>query len=512
MKHLNHGVKLRTRLTILAGIAICFLIILRSDLKLNECRKEDRAKLICLSGSNYEIGYQKAKLNLHELKQWEGGSKKIFERPDGAALQLTFQFCLTEIHEHFSYLIEEWRGLAEAAEISFEDVAINMIGERTIAKIADLHISENHDINDQFEACTVFAMATSDRGPIVGNTGDSHSSPINPTVYYIEKEDDVGQFRVIRCKGAGINEKGLAIGSANAHYSGRNPIGDGPASELSKVVLRYCPDVDSAVNFIRKYRITDDGNHYAMADISGRSAVVEKGPGDLFNVRWADSTGFVFVTNTSPDSTLRARCTSDQDYIANSDNRYSNLQRLFSDSSFTFTFATAESIIFNHDSIGAICQHGDRYPGQWYTTRTRMMLPQEGRLLVAAKTSPEQQTWRPCECGWIEDTLTIVTSDVKLHRAPLPKRCRLAQNYPNPFNTRTTISYELVENAQVEITIFNLMGERMKTLINEFQSKGEHSIIWDGRDEPGQEAASGTYYYQLKANDFVLTKRMILLK
>jgi hypothetical protein len=384
---------------------------------------------------------------------------------------------------------------------------------KVIRKITCLPLSNDHDINDRFEACTVFAMATSDRGPIVGNTGDSHSSPTNPTVYYIEKEDDVGQFRVIRCKGAGINEKGLAIGSANAHYSGRNPSGDGPASELSKVVLRYCPDVDSAVNFIRKYRITDDGNHYAMADISGKAAAVEKGPGDLFNVRWADSTGFVFVTNTSPDSTLRVRCTSDQDYFTNSDNRYANLQRLFSDSSFTFAFAMAESIIFNHDSIGAICQHGDRYPGQWYTTRTRMMLPQEGRLLVAAKTSPEQQTWKPCECGWIEDTLTIVTSDVKCQTATsLPERCRLAQNYPNPFNTRTTISYELIENSQVEITIFNLFGEKVKTLIKQFQSEGEHSIIWDGRDERGHEVASGIYYYQLKVNDFVLAKRMILIK
>ncbi len=383
---------------------------------------------------------------------------------------------------------------------------------KVIWRIAPLTFSNDHDIDDRFEACTVFAMATSDRGPIVGNTGDSHSSPTNPTVYYIEKEDDVGQFRVIRCKGAGINEKGLAIGSANAHYSGRTPIGDGPASELSKVVLRYCPDVDSAVNFIRKYRITDDGNHYAMADISGKAAAVEKGPGDLFNVRWADSMGFVFVTNTSTDSTLRARCTSDQDYFTNSDNRYANLQRLFSASSFTFSFAMAESVIFNHNSIGAICQHGDRYPGQWYTTRTRMMIPQEGRLLVAAKTSPEQQTWRPCECGWIEDTLIIVTSDVKRDRAPLPERCRLAQNYPNPFNTRTTISYELVKNAQVEITIFNLMGERVKTLKKGFQSKGEYSIIWEAKDELGHEVASGNYFYQFKTNEIVLTKRMTLIK
>jgi len=508
MKNQNHERKFGMSLIFIVGIAVCLLTILRSDSKLGY----NRAKLIRLSGSTYEIGYQRAMLNLDEIKQWEGDSKRMSESPNGAALQLTFQFHLTEIYEYFPSVINEWQGMADAAQLSLEDVALHQVGERTIKRIAGLSLDNEDEHEDRFEACSIFAMAKSDRGPIVGNTGDGSGFPSNPKVYYIEKENDAGQFRVVRCKGAGLNEKGLAIGSANAHYSGWNSFPQGPASELSKVVLRYCPDVDSAVNFIKKYQISDDGNHYAMADISGKAAAVEKGPGDLFNVRWADSTGYVFATNTSPDSTLRSKCTSNQDYITNADNRYANFEHLFSDSSFTFTFAAAESIIFNHDSLGAICQHGDRYPGQWYTTRTRVMLPQEGKILLAAKTAPEQQTWRPCETGWVEDTLTILTTDVKRQIASLPKRCRLAQNYPNPFNAQTTISYELAENTQVELTIYNLLGEKVKTLKKEFQTKGEHATVWDGRDEFGLVVASGIYYYQMKANDFVLTKRMTSIR
>lgn len=505
--------KLGVKLIFQIFIVMCFLTILSLDSIFNEnIIRENKAGIIRLSGNSYEIGYQRAVLNLDGVHNFKGSARKVFRGPNTTALQLAYQFHLTEIQEKFPGLIKEWRGIADGAKIPFEDVAVNKIGVRTIKHSAGLPANTEQDPNDHFEACSVFAMVTSDRGPIVGNTGDSHSSPRNPNVYYIEKETDSGQYRVIRCKGAGFNEMGLAIGSGNAHYRGRDNSPMGPASELSKVVLRYCPDVDSAVNFIRKYKISDDGNHYAMADISGKAAAVEKGPEGLFIVRWADSTGFAFVTNTSPDSFMRAQCTSAPDYFTNSDNRYANLLSLFSDPNFAFTFAAAESVIFNHDSLGAICQHGDRYAGQWYTTRTRMMLPLEGKMLLAAKTSDDQQIWKPCECGWIEDTLSVVATGVKYQITALPERCRLEQNYPNPFNAHTKIVYELIENGQVEVTIFNLLGENVKILTNEFQSKGEHSVDWDGKDEFGHEVASGTYYYQLKANNITLTKRMTLIK
>jgi hypothetical protein len=470
--------------------------------------------VISLTGSNYEIGFQRAKLYLDDLKQWENQSKEFFRGSNGLALKLAFQYHLTEIRERFPSLINEWQGMADGAQIPFEDVALHETGERRIYHLAGLQFNGKTETEEEdlSEACSIIAITESEHGPIVVNTGDGSGKPSGNKIYVIEKENDPGQYRVVRCKGAGLNEKGLAIGSANAHYRGWDSNYQGKASELSKVVLRYCPDVDSAVKFIEKYRISDDGNHYAMADISGNAAAVEKGPEGIFNVRWAGSPGYAFATNVSPDSILRSKCTSREDYFLNADNRYSNLEDLFTDPNFTFTFTSAENIAFNHDSVGAICQHGDVYPGQWYTTRTRLMLPQEGRMLLAAKTSSEQETWKPCESGWIEDTLTLKTSIEDLREIDLPEECRLAQNYPNPFNAQTTIEYRLIENSRVEISVYNMLGEKVKTLIEDYQTTGEHSVIWDGRNDYDLAVASGLYYYQLKADDFVLTKKMNLIK
>jgi hypothetical protein len=370
----------------------------------------------------------------------------------------------------------------------------------------------NQEIKKLDIACSIFAITKSERGPILVNTGDVHSYPQNPKTYVIEEEDNINQYRVIRCKGAGVNEMGLAAGGANAHYTGRDTLPQGPASDLSKEVLRYCPDVDSAVTFIRKYQISGDGWHFVLADTSGKAAAVEKGPQGLFNVRWADSTGYVFATNTSPDSFLRAHCTSDVDYMLNSDNRYSNFQRLFTDPGFTFTFNSAENITFNHDSIGAICQHGDVYPGQWYTTRTRLMLPQEEKIMLAAKTSSEQQTWRPCETGWVEDSISIQGTGLSQQIVGLPEYIKLYQNYPNPFNSQTTLSYNLAYSSQVEMVIYDQLGQKIKTLIDGFQSNGHHTVIWDGKNEMDNDVASGIYYYRLKTDNHILVKRMNLNK
>lgn len=507
MKHRIH----RSNLIYIKTLVLFLVCILSSDSYI-PITEDDRVKILYFSGSPYEIGFQKAIAYCDEISGWNGTSLKLFEGANGAVLKLAFYFQLTRIREKSPGFLSEWQGIADGAAIPFEDVAVKRIGTRTLKNIAGLGVKNEYSSVIGDIGCSIFAMTHSDRGPILVNTGDGHSFPQNPKVYVIEKEAALNQYSVIRCKGAGVNEMGLAAGGANAHYSGRDILPDGPASDLSKEVLRYCPDVDSAVNFIRNYQISGDGWHFALVDTSGEAAAVEKGPEGLFNVRWADSTGYVFATNTSPDSFLRAHCTSDLDYMLNSDNRYANFQRLFTDPGFTFTFTSAEKITFNHDSIGAICQHGDVYPGQWYTTRTRLMLPQENKIMLAAKTSAEQQTWRPCECGWIEDTISTVSTSISRQTPALPRFHQLEQNYPNPFNSQTTISYELAENSTIELAIFNQLGQKIKTLADGFQSIGRYAVAWDGKNKIGNEAASGTYYYQLKADDYILVKRMILYK
>jgi subtilisin family serine protease len=93
----------------------------------------------------------------------------------------------------------------------------------------------------------------------------------------------------------------------------------------------------------------------------------------------------------------------------------------------------------------------------------------------------------------------------------LPQAVTLG-NYPNPFNPETTIRYSLSEKARVSIDIFNLLGERVTTLVDEDQAAGEHLALWDGLDESGTSVATGVYFYRLTVGGEVFSKKMMLLK
>ena len=95
---------------------------------------------------------------------------------------------------------------------------------------------------------------------------------------------------------------------------------------------------------------------------------------------------------------------------------------------------------------------------------------------------------------------------------PLPTRNSLSQNYPNPFNARTTISFALMQSADVTLEVFNIVGQKVTVLADDLYQAGHHDIIWDGRDSGGQPVASGVYYYRLTAGDYSETNRMTLLK
>jgi flagellar hook assembly protein FlgD len=90
----------------------------------------------------------------------------------------------------------------------------------------------------------------------------------------------------------------------------------------------------------------------------------------------------------------------------------------------------------------------------------------------------------------------------------------LKQNYPNPFNATTTIRYSTysARSAHTTLEIYNILGHKLRTLVDEPQGRGNHEVIWDGKDAKGREVASGIYLYQLKLGDFIQTKKMLLLK
>jgi hypothetical protein len=95
-----------------------------------------------------------------------------------------------------------------------------------------------------------------------------------------------------------------------------------------------------------------------------------------------------------------------------------------------------------------------------------------------------------------------------------PNTYSLYQNYPNPFNPTTMISFSLnSENTEdTELIIYNLKGQKVKILVNKVLPAGEHSVVWDGKDDNNKPVSSGIYFYQLKVGDFEQTKKMILMK
>ena len=89
---------------------------------------------------------------------------------------------------------------------------------------------------------------------------------------------------------------------------------------------------------------------------------------------------------------------------------------------------------------------------------------------------------------------------------------RLFQNFPNPFNLTTTIRFTLARSEHVQLQIFNLLGEKVCTLVDDVLESGLHQIQWDGRNKSGQSVSSGVYYYRLHTTDFTQMKKMILIK
>jgi hypothetical protein len=88
-----------------------------------------------------------------------------------------------------------------------------------------------------------------------------------------------------------------------------------------------------------------------------------------------------------------------------------------------------------------------------------------------------------------------------------PQIFSLNQNYPNPFNAQTLIQYNLAGESDVSLTVFDILGRQVETLIDGYQTAGPHQVIWNADNSP-----SGIYFYKLKAGDVVETKRMLLIR
>ena len=103
-------------------------------------------------------------------------------------------------------------------------------------------------------------------------------------------------------------------------------------------------------------------------------------------------------------------------------------------------------------------------------------------------------------------------SEWELDETVRPEKFKLMQNYPNPFNPSTQIGYTLISAGPTKLEVYNMMGQRIRTLVDEERPAGSYRVMWDGRDDSGNRVVSGVYFYRLQTAKSVVTKRMILVK
>lgn len=134
---------------------------------------------------------------------------------------------------------------------------------------------------------------------------------------------------------------------------------------------------------------------------------------------------------------------------------------------------------------------------------TLFTIPFEGKGTLSIHTAEFSDT--------LGNLLEVQTSynDVP---AELPSVFSLAQNYPNPFNIETTISFALPREVEVNMRIYNITGQLIRTLINRRMEAGQYRMNWDGKDDDGSVVSSGIYFYQIIADDFIASKKMVMMK
>jgi len=216
-------------------------------------------------------------------------------------------------------------------------------------------------------------------------------------------------------------------------------------------------------------------NELFLAENDGESWTVDR-------TTLTDSTNFVtaYEMNDTTNIFYRYYITNEARYgykfLTHTDNGFSNTAVLsFNDNNNTYQLMVAE-----HHSDPLIYQYYDKDKAMYYL----------------------------CS-GEIGD---LVISDVEEYNDNTPSNYSLEQNYPNPFNPETTIDFYVPETGKVSIKIYNVLGQLVKTLVDEVKSEGSYSVMWNGKDENEKSAVSGIYIYQMIANGYKTSKKMISLQ
>jgi hypothetical protein len=131
--------------------------------------------------------------------------------------------------------------------------------------------------------------------------------------------------------------------------------------------------------------------------------------------------------------------------------------------------------------------------------------PSHSPMFIYTDESTGEMTSSVPEFGTVSYSLT------DLDQPNLPMAFELKQNHPNPFNPTTHINFDLPSPTDIDLTIYNVLGQQVKSY-SDFRTAGSHSITWDGTDNTGSQVSSGVYFYRLDAGQNSATKKMMMLK
>ena len=106
----------------------------------------------------------------------------------------------------------------------------------------------------------------------------------------------------------------------------------------------------------------------------------------------------------------------------------------------------------------------------------------------------------------------VISISENVDNLSLPNVVNIHQNYPNPFNPITTLRYDLPERAEVTLTIYDILGRKVRTLVHSIEEPGIKSVEWDGTNDLGEQMSTGVYLYRIQAGDFTQTRKMVLLR
>ncbi|MBN2830530.1 MAG: T9SS type A sorting domain-containing protein [Candidatus Cloacimonetes bacterium] len=171
---------------------------------------------------------------------------------------------------------------------------------------------------------------------------------------------------------------------------------------------------------------------------------------------------------------------------------YSQLRSMVIDQNGTVLYSPGADILTNmiEDSVvkGAVVENSFYLVWQDYHTGDSPVAPQE---LYMQK---------------------LDTAPMGIEENSLPENFITCGNYPNPFNPTTTISFSLPVNKQVKMSIYNIKGQLVNTLTDEYMLSGNHSVIWAGEDKKGSQVSSGIYFYKISTPDTSVVGKMVMVK